>query len=294
METLGGPVELSNLRDGFILVSRSLLDSEVFKNPLRLKVWIWCLLKAAHQDGHVSVRTGRGETVVEIKRGQFIFGRLTASRDLGIPRSSIRNIIGFLERCGNLTLKKDSHYSIVTVRNYDIYQRIENYYGTGKRTGKGQAKDTNKEAEEEAKERSSPEGDLPLSPQPDTKKEDSPPKGGGSTRPRIRIIRRPKSSDPRIKEVIDFFHDFVLQKWGFKPAINGGKDGDAVKRALSGGEMSLEDVKGCLTWYLSTSKANEHLTLSAALSAHSLNAFRGQEAGNGGGRDAAGRELKEL
>jgi len=129
--------------NGCIFLSRSILDSKVFRNEKWLKVWIWCLLKANHKKRSLSVRTGKGETVIEIKRGQFVYGRKSASRELEMPPSTIRNIIALLARWGNLTIKPDSHYSIITILNYDTYQDINTYRRTGKRTGKGQPKDTN-------------------------------------------------------------------------------------------------------------------------------------------------------
>ena len=67
MERFMGNHQIDN---GFILLSRSLLDSGVFQNMKWLKVWIWCLLKANHKKKFVPVKTGHGETVDEIKEGQ--------------------------------------------------------------------------------------------------------------------------------------------------------------------------------------------------------------------------------
>jgi len=44
----------------------------------------------------------------------------------------------------NLDTQKGQHYSIVTIRNWDIYQTSEKDSGQAKRTTKGQPKDTNK------------------------------------------------------------------------------------------------------------------------------------------------------
>jgi len=133
----------SQTENGCILLSRSILNSKVFCNEKRLKVWIWCLLKANHKKRSLSVKTGKGETVIEIKRGQFVYGRKSAARELEMAPSTIRNIITLLARSGNLIIKADSHYSIITILNYDTYQDINTYRRTGKRTGKGQPKDTN-------------------------------------------------------------------------------------------------------------------------------------------------------
>jgi hypothetical protein len=98
------------------------------------------------------VKTGKGEAVIEIKRGQFVYGRKSAARELEMPPSTIRNIITLLTRWGNLSIKPDSHYSIITILNYDTYQDIDTYRRTGKRTGKGQPKDTNNNVNNDKKE----------------------------------------------------------------------------------------------------------------------------------------------
>jgi hypothetical protein len=144
---------MANLpENGCIFLSRSILNSKVFCNEKRLKVWIWCLLKANHKRRSVAVKTGKGESVIEIKRGQFVFGRKSAARELEMPPSTIRNIIALLARWGNLVIKADSHYSIITIVNYDTYQDINTYSRTGKRTGKGQPKDTNNNVNNDKKE----------------------------------------------------------------------------------------------------------------------------------------------
>jgi len=148
-ERLEEYLDSDNFTSGFIFLSRSLLKSKEFQKPNYLKVWLWCLLKACHTTQHISIATGKGKTVVTLQRGQFIFGRNSASRELGLFSSSVRNILEQFQKWQNLDIQKDSHYSIITIRNYEDYQNSDNYKGQVKgqakdrqRTGKGQAKDT--------------------------------------------------------------------------------------------------------------------------------------------------------
>ena len=123
-----------DLNGGYVRLYRKTLESSVFQNPVTLKVWIWCLLKANHKGQSVSVRTGRGETLVSLQPGQFIFGRNSASKELDLPASTIRNKIAQLEKMGNLSILLDSHFSIIFISRWNDYQG-------GSWTGKGQAKD---------------------------------------------------------------------------------------------------------------------------------------------------------
>ena len=66
--------------EGYIKLYRKLLESPVFQNEKALKVWIWCLCKATHKDREQLV----GRQIVNLKTGQFIFGRKKASEELKI------------------------------------------------------------------------------------------------------------------------------------------------------------------------------------------------------------------
>ncbi len=136
---------MMDLSRGYVLVCRSLDKSNIFQNEKWLKVYIWCLIQANHKGKSVPVNTGKYQTVVKLERGQFIFGRNKAADVLNMKPSTVRNIMAKLEKLENLDIKKDNHFSIVTVLEYDFYQDPESYKGQPKdnqRTTKGQAKDT--------------------------------------------------------------------------------------------------------------------------------------------------------
>ena len=121
----------------FIKLNRSLKNSRVFKNPDLLKVWIWCLMKARWKEEWRPMTVGRGKTEVHLMPGQFIFGRLVASQELDMEPSSVRNRMEKLKKIGNVDIQPDSHFSIVTILNWDIYQSTDNQNGQPS----GQAKD---------------------------------------------------------------------------------------------------------------------------------------------------------
>jgi len=144
----------SNENFTFILLYRKLLDSPVFHNEGLLKVWIWCLLRASFKERTVPVKTGRGITEVKIKPGQFIFGRNTAAADLNMKPKTVYNRIQKLKRYDKIDIQRDTHFSVVTILNWELYQQTLPQNGQAKGhpqgqardrqgTGKGQAKDTN-------------------------------------------------------------------------------------------------------------------------------------------------------
>ena len=90
--------------------------------------------------------------------------------------------------------------------------------------------------------------------------------------------QQPQGKDHNVKAIIDYFSHRCQELRGFKPAINGGKDGAAVKRALAEGETP-EALRAMVDWFLGSKKADElGVALSTALSAHSRNLFRQERA----------------
>ena len=135
----------------YILLARSIIESDVFASQKLLKIWIWCLCKASHTDRPVPLKVGKGETTVKLKRGQFIFGRHKAEYELCIDGSTIYKAMQNLQKMGNISIKSNNQYSIITIANYDTYQDPHKYKVTTKEqpknnqvTGKGQPSNTDK------------------------------------------------------------------------------------------------------------------------------------------------------
>ena len=113
---------------GYILLSRAILDSDVFASQKLLKIWIWCLCKANFKDRSIPLKIGRGETVVKVKRGQFIFGRFKAEEELFIDGSTIYKSIKKLEEHQMIKIESSNQYSVITICKYDTYQDNNNTF----------------------------------------------------------------------------------------------------------------------------------------------------------------------
>ena len=125
---------------GWVKLHRQLLGSAVFMNEGLLKVWLWCLLKATHRTLWRPMQTGRGMTQVELRPGQFIFGRKIAAAELGMPESTVRNRMQRLVELDNISAQPDTHCSIVTICNWQTYQEPTDAKGQAtdrQRTTKG-------------------------------------------------------------------------------------------------------------------------------------------------------------
>jgi hypothetical protein len=129
--------------EGYIKLHRKLLDSSTFDNPNLLKVFVWCLLKASHQDRDQVV----GLQHILLSPGQFIYGRVKAGEELHMNPSSVYKYIQFLKSAGNLNIKSNNKFSVVSVANWELYQsesEESNIKSNNKVTTKEQQSNTNK------------------------------------------------------------------------------------------------------------------------------------------------------
>lgn len=137
--------------EGWIKLHRKSVHSQVFQSEGLWKLWSWCLLRANHKDAWISIKTGRGTAEVLVKRGEFLFGRKSAAKALKKNESTIYKRMMKLKSMGNLDIKSNTHYSIVTIINYELYQGSEKDEVTPKVTPKEHPSNTNKNDKNEKK-----------------------------------------------------------------------------------------------------------------------------------------------
>ena len=104
--------------EGWIKIHRKLLESNVFDNEKVLKIWIWCLLKATHTEQKPII----GMQIVKLKPGQFIFGRDKAAAELKMKPSTVYKYLRVLKNNGNINIKCNNKFSVVTIEKWDLYQ----------------------------------------------------------------------------------------------------------------------------------------------------------------------------
>lgn len=134
---------------GWIKIHRSLLDHWCSNEPEAIAVWIRLLCEANFEDKKSSIN---GQ-LVEVKRGQLVFGLDAFSTRSGVTVKRLRRIMDMLERDGMVGRQRTNKYSIVTITCYDKYQE---------EAGKGQAKGRQRAAPKEDKNpRSKKDTDMP-------------------------------------------------------------------------------------------------------------------------------------
>lgn len=103
---------------GYVKLYRKSLDNDLIRNPEAWRFMCWCLLKATHKP-HARIV---GTTVVELRPGQFIFGRAAAARELNSTERKIRTCLELLKRTGFLSVSATNKFSVVSITNWGIYQ----------------------------------------------------------------------------------------------------------------------------------------------------------------------------
>jgi len=104
---------------GWISLHRASMDHWIYEDSDYWKIWTTMLFKASHKDNKILIN---GQ-LVELKRGQFIFGRERFSAETNIPVSKIRRCIKLLKSDQQISQQITRKYSIISITNYDRYQK---------------------------------------------------------------------------------------------------------------------------------------------------------------------------
>lgn len=92
----------------------------IFANKPLLKLWKWLLDRADHPDRAWQIVTkGSGQIEVEVMRGQLVFGRGSAAREMKEKDTTVYKRLKKLEDLGFCGVESDKNGSIVTINNYE-------------------------------------------------------------------------------------------------------------------------------------------------------------------------------
>ena len=118
------------MNEGFIQIHRKITEWEWYKDANTYRLFLHCLLLANWKD-----KKWQG---IIIKRGSFITSNPILSKELRIGVMQVRTSVNKLKLTGELTVKTTNKYSVVTVINYNRYQKNNSQNNT-QVTGKQQA-----------------------------------------------------------------------------------------------------------------------------------------------------------
>lgn len=123
-----------NLNGGWVSIQRKLRNKGFYKNSKYIHMWVHLLLCANHRPNEFF---WNGRTII-VENGQFITGRLSISGETGIAQSTVEDILNFFENEQQIRQQKTTKYRLITILNWDKYQKSDN-----KPTTSRQQSDTN-------------------------------------------------------------------------------------------------------------------------------------------------------
>ena len=113
----------------FIKLNRKILKWRWYQDSNTFRVFVHLLLTANVTD--------RDFEQVTVKRGQLVTSVAHLSRDLKISVKSVRTALEHLKSTNEVAIRTTSKYSIITINNYNEYQKVANIRANeGQATGK--------------------------------------------------------------------------------------------------------------------------------------------------------------
>lgn len=116
---------MENIDGGFILLARKMLDSDIFAGPpLRLKMFLWMLMKANFKDRD---KLKRGQLITSVREMREALSYSVGYRKKYHTTDEIRRSYEGLVNAEMIAATKAVRGVVVTILNYDKYQDIDNY-----------------------------------------------------------------------------------------------------------------------------------------------------------------------
>lgn len=135
---------------GWVKIHRSIIGHWCSSDPDALAVWVRLICEANFEDKKTSI----GGRLIDVKRGQLVFGLNAFSERSGVSVKVLRRVISQLEMDGMLGKQNFNKFSLITITCYDDYQDEGR-----QRAGKGQAEGRQRATPKEVKNLRSKETD---------------------------------------------------------------------------------------------------------------------------------------
>jgi len=112
--------------DGWFKLHRKITESAIFSDPDLLRLWIYCLSKAAFKPTTLLI----DKREIHLQPGQFVTGRFSLHSEFNsgvrnskrVKETTLWSWLKRLESYGNLDIKSYNKYSVVTVVKWYEYQ----------------------------------------------------------------------------------------------------------------------------------------------------------------------------
>lgn len=137
----------------FIKLSRKIQSWRWYQDANTMRVFIHILLKANAYDHDFEDIT--------VKRGQWVTSVNKISEQLNISTRSIRTALNHLKSTNEVTIKTTPKYSIITVQNYNQYQKVTKYPTINRQTADKQMTNNRQQYKKGKERKRREERDIP-------------------------------------------------------------------------------------------------------------------------------------
>lgn len=117
---------------GWIALHRNIRDHWLYQEKRvfsKYEAWLDLLMDANHQNNKFLF----GDQLIEVNRGEFITSVRQLCERWGWSNTKVNRFLKMLENDQMLIRKSDSQKTVITIVNYDFYQRYESEETTAKR-----------------------------------------------------------------------------------------------------------------------------------------------------------------
>lgn len=104
------------MNDGYILIHRKIIEWQWYKDENTMRLFIDLLLDANYEDSKVGFQI--------IKRGQCLTSLKRMHERTGLSYQQIRTSLDKLQKSQEINKQVTNRYSIITIKNYDDYQKL--------------------------------------------------------------------------------------------------------------------------------------------------------------------------
>jgi len=132
------------MSQGWIKLHRILQDKGYYTDSCFVHLWIHLLLIANHEEKEFMWNG----SVMKIKAGQGITGRMKLSKATGINRSKIERILKTLENEQQIEQQATNKYRLITILNWDKHQAMDSKVSNKRATSEQQVSTNKKEKKE--------------------------------------------------------------------------------------------------------------------------------------------------
>lgn len=108
------------MQEGYVKLYRKLSKEAVWSDPLKLRLWLQCLMKAAYKDKEIMIEN----QLIKLQVGQFVTGRESLAKEFNrdlqskyqVSDKTLWRWLKVLETSGLLTVHSTNKYSVITVK----------------------------------------------------------------------------------------------------------------------------------------------------------------------------------